>query len=317
MFLLSACRRELYLYACLLLLLQPLNASADQQQAESLVDIAHQKISTRLENYSRWFDNFFSDPRSDEEVAGTLLRLRGSTIITEGESIQFDGKLKALLNLPNLERRFHLILSSEDDNARDETLKDARINQELAENTTDTSLALQYTQQSSSKFSLTHRLGFNLENGFNPQLRSRVRYSLPIASQSLLTLTQAVFWENHDGFGEESRVDYDYSFNQNMLLRATGQGLFSEVSQGYEWLTMLQWLTSFSASQALSVGAYTVGETSPQNQITEYNMFLKYRQRFIKKWLFIELQPEIYWLREKDFKATTAFTLSLEVQFGK
>lgn len=318
MFFCPVSRRRLCFYLCLLCVVLPLSARADQEEPQqpSLVDLAHQEISSRLVATSRWFDRFFSDPRFEEEAAGTLLRLRGSTTITEGEGLSFDGQIKARVNLPNLERRFHLILSSEDDNIRNETLPEDRINRELAQSNNNASLALQYTQKRSSTFNLTHRLGLDLENGLNPQLRSRVRYTVPVAEQSLLTLTQAVFWEKVTGFGEESRIDYDIPLDGQMLLKTTGQGLFSESSQGYEWLTLMQWLTSFSAKQALSVGVFTAGETRPQNQVTEYNMFIKYRQKFIKRWLYFELKPEVYWLRENNFRTTSAFTLTLEAQFG-
>ncbi|WP_303720336.1 hypothetical protein [Malonomonas rubra] len=251
----------------------------------------------------------------DEEIAGTSLRLRGSLIAEDGEKLSFKGKVKAQLYLPNLTNRFHLILSSEDEDLRDEALKDSRINQELA-NGQDTSLALQYTQERNTQFSLTHRIKIDLENEFNPHLGSRVRYSIPIAQESLLTLTQAVFWENKEGFGEESRIDYDLPLNKSMLIRTTGRGFFSESSNGYEWLTMGQWLQSFSHKKALAIGSYVVGETRPQNHVTEYDSFIKYRQRIIKKWLFIELKPEVQWRREKDFDPTGIFTLTFEVQFN-
>ncbi len=303
------------------MLLCAFSAYADHENSTpetdpDFVDRTHRTISDSLSAPSRWFDSFFSDPRSDEEFAGTLLRLRGSATINEGDGVDYDGKVKARLRLPNLKRRLHLILSSEEDDIRDANLKDRRINKELADNNDETTLALQYTQERSTSFSLTHRIGLDLEDGLNPDIRSRVRYSLPIADQSLLTLAQAVFWENEEGFGEETRIDYDIPFRKNMLLRTTGRGLFSESSNGYEWLTLVEHLTSFSHKKAISVGAFTAGETRPQNHVTEYNTFVKYRQAFIKKWLFFELNPEVSWLREKDFKAATAFTLTLEIQFG-
>lgn len=280
----------------------------------TLVDKTHQGISESLAAPSRWFDNFFSDPRTDEEPAGTFLRLRGSMISEEGEKLSFKGKAKARLRLPNLKRRFHLILSSEDEDLRDETLKDARSNRELAERE-ETSLALLYTQKRSSTFSLTHQVGLDLEDGLNPRVRSRVRYSIPIARESILTLAQAAYWEDDEGFGEESRIDYDFPLSNKKLLRATGRGLFSESSNGYEWLSMLQWLQSFSHKKALAVGSFVAGETRPQNHVTEYDAFIKYRQKIIKKWLFVELKPEAKWSRENDFKVAGIFTLTFEVQF--
>jgi len=283
----------------------------------TLIDQTHQEISDRLTSTSRWFDDFFSDPRSDEEIADTLIRLRGSTSLIDGEGLQSDGQFKILLNLPNLERRFHLILSSEEDDIHDQPLNDTQTAPENHGTNSNTSLALQYTQERSSSFSLIHRLTATLENSFNPQLRSRVRYSLPIGDQSLLNLTQAVFWEKLDGFGEESRVDLDVPNGDHRLFRATAIGVIAETSQGLEWLTMLQWLRTLNHRQAYSIGAFMVGETRPRNLLTGYNLFFKYRQNFIKKWIFFEVIPEVYWPRERDFKTTGALKLILEIQFGK
>ena len=304
----------------LLLFLCPFHLHAEKDLPNilepTLIDRTHQTISDRLTSTSRWFDDFFSDPRSDEETAGTLLRLRGTASLTEGEDVHFDGQFKAIVNLPNLERRFHLILSSEEDSLHDQILGDLRNDQELGKTGNDSSLALQFTQERTSSLSLIHRVELNLENGFNPQLRSRLRYSIPIARESLLNLTQAVFWENRDGFGEESRIDFNIPLTEKRLVRATTKGLLSETSQGLEWLAMLQYLGTLDHQQALSVGASMIGETRPENVLTKYNLFIKYRQRFLKEWLYFEVLPEVFWPRERDFTSTTALSLTLEIQFG-
>ncbi len=287
-----------------------------QEESEpTFVDQTHQEISESLVGLTRWFDKFFQDPRFDEEPVGTFLRLRGSIIAEEGEKLSFKGRAKARLQLPGLKRRFHLILSSEDEDLRDEALKDARVDRELAE-FDEKNLALQYTQKRSTRFSLTHRVGLDFDDGPTPRIRSRIRYAIPIADESLLTLTQAIFWKRSEGFGEESRIDYDFPLSDKKLVRATGRGLFAEESNGYEWLGMLQWLQSFSHKRALAIGSYVAGETRPQNLVTEYDAFIKYRQRIIKKWLFVELKPEVKWARENDFKSAGIFTLTLEAQFG-
>jgi hypothetical protein len=310
----SRLRPVIALLSLILMVCSASPAIADQNPEATLVDRTHQGISESLAAPARWFDNFFRDPRLDEEPAGTLLRLRGSVIAEDGEKLSFKGKVKARLKLPNLKRRFHLILSSEDEDLRDETLKDARVTRESA-GQEETSLALQYTQNRTAKFSLAHRFKVDLEDELNPQLRSRMRYTIPIVEQSLLTLAQAVFWENEEGFGEESRIDYDLPLSDSTLVRVTGKGLFSETSNGYEWLTLAQWLQSFSHKKALAVGSYVAGETRPQNHVTEYDLFVKYRQQIVKKWLFIELKPELKWPRVKNFDTTGIFTLTLEIQF--
>ncbi len=284
--------------------------------APTFVDKTHQDISESLAIPSQWFDDFFQDPRLDEEPARTFLRLRGSIITEEGEKLSYDGKLKARLELPRLKRRFHLILSSEEDDLRDETLRDAWINQGLSDDN-ETTLALQYTQERSTQFSLTHKIRLNFDDGPNPHIISRVRYTIPVANESFLTLTQSIFWENSEGFGEESRIDYDIPISETKLVRATGNGLFSESSNGYEWQSLLQWLQSFSHKKAMAVGGYVVGETRPKCYVTEYDVYFKYRQRINKEWLFIEFKPEVKWTRENNFESVGIFTITLEAQFGE
>jgi len=299
----------------------PAMAEQETTPQVSFLDLGHKKISSSLAAPSRWFDRFFYNPRLDdnprlsEESAGTSLRLRGSIIAEEGEDLRSAGKVKARLRLPSLERRFHLILSSEDETLPDESLEDSPIYQEPDRND-ETSLALQYTQERSTEFNLTHRARLHInKNELNPQLLSRLRYSIPVAEESILTLAQSLFWVNEDGFGEETRLDYDHPPSSRTLLRTTVEGIFSEASNGYEWLTMVQWLQSFSNKRALAVGAYVTGETRPQNLVIDYGTFLKYRQRIAKKWIFFEVKPELNWHREDNFHPVGILTLSLEVLF--
>jgi len=308
----------------LYLILFPDNLIAAQEDKEqkqtnkSIIDKTHHGISVRLIAASQWFDNFFNDPRVDEEPAGTLLRLRGSATRTEGEGMSYKGRVKARLELPNLKNRYHLIFSSEDDDLKIPTKESTeavnRVNNRQEE---QTSLALQYTKRILDNFVFSHRLSIRIDKGLNPRLRTRARYIQPVTEKSLMSLTQSLFWEYEDGFGQENRIDFDYFIENNFLMRSTATGLYSEVSSGYEWLGMQQALFSFSDKRAITFGAYVRGETQPDNYLTEYVLFTEYRQNILKKWLFYEILPEIKWPREEKFSSVFAITATLEIRFGR
>ena len=137
-----------------------------------------------------------------------------------------------------------------------------------------------------------------------------------MSKRSKFNLTQAVFWEKSEGFGQQNRLDFDYILTGDMLFRTSGSGLFSESSSGYEWLALQHLQASVGRKKAITVGAYLSGETRPHNHVTKYGIFTEYRQSFKKEWLFFELLPEISWPREHGFKSVAAFTLTLEVRFG-
>jgi hypothetical protein len=301
--------------------ISPLSAVAaepkDNTAAPTQADIAHDNISASLNSASQWFDNFFSDPRIDAEPAGTLLRLRGSATLTENEGTSYKGKIKLNVVLPNLNNRYHLILSNEADDLKNGSSPATQTAEQLSTKEQATTLGVQYTKHTNRDLIYTNRLSIQYDDGFNPQLLTRLRYPMPVTEKSLLNFTQSFSWEDNDGFGQQNRIDYDYILRENMLLRTTGHGLFSEASHGYEWLAIQQLLTSFSENKAITVGTYLVGETRPQNHVTEYVCFTEYRQSFIKKWLFVELRPEINWQRENNFKMATAFTVTVEARFGE
>ena len=313
----------LCLVLCLFFSASPLHAEPrendgieQEQKAPTYVDKTHAGISERLHSASQWFDNFFNDPRIDAEPAGTRLRLRGSTTMEEGDGLSFSGKVKANVELPNLERRSQLIISNEDDDLRQDSDPESPSSDRLSLDEPSTAVGLQYTKRARKNFIYSNRLSVRLDDGLNPRLRTRGRYTLDVTESSLINLTQSFFWERVDGFGQENRIDYDYLLTKRNLLRTTFRGVFSETSNGYEWVASQQLLSSFSHKKALSTGAFVVGETRPDNFVTDYVIYTDYRPSFIKKWLFFELRPEVNWQREKDFKATLAFTFTLEVRFG-
>jgi len=287
----------------------------DQPEA-SLVDETHQNISVGLITASQWFDNFFDDPRVDEEPAGTLVRLRGAATRTEGEGMSYKGRVRARLELPNLKQRYHLIVSSEDDDLNLQTEGSSEAAERITAENEQTSVALQYTKRVLDSFVYSHRVSIRYDNGLNPRFRTRARYTQQLADKSMLNLTQVLFWEYRDGLGQENRIDLDHSLQDNMLTRTTAKGVFSEVSNGYEWLAMQQVLFAFSKKRAITMGAYIVGETSPKNYLTDYALFIDYRQKFLKEWLFYEILPAIHWPRENNFSSVSSITVTLEVRFG-
>lgn len=289
---------------------------ANEPTVPTRTDMTHMTITERLNLLTQSFDNFFNDPRIDEEPAGSRVRLRSSITTTEYAGVSVKGRVKANIELPNLKSRYHLILSNDDDNLSETEDANPQATARLSAEEQSTSLGLQYTKRPKQNLIYSTRFSLRLDDGINPGLKSRIRYTVPVSKRAKFNLTQAVFWEKSEGFGQENRLDLDYILSGNILFRTSGIGLFSESSSGYEWAARQQLQASVGRRKAITVGASLRGETRPHNYVTKYNIFTEYRQSFIKKWLFLELLPEISWPREHGFKSVAAFTLTLEVRFG-
>ena len=296
----------------------PISIESEGPIRPLLVDRMHTGVKTRLDKYAQYFDNFFVDDRADEEAGESQFRLIGSIEHRESNGFNFTPRIKARLNLPHLQRKVNLLIDTETDDISSLTDQNSGIESsgDLKE---DTSIALQLVQKSNQKFGLSHRLSFNSKKGrLNPKFGSRVRFTFQPYERNLLRFTQSVFWGTVDHFGQESRLDYEYLLHRrnpetNSLFRATIRGLYSEISDGYEWSLPVEVFNALPNQRAYSYGGAISGVTDSDSGITNSTVFFRYRQSFLRKWLFFDITPRLEWPKAEGRNTTALITFSLEV----
>jgi len=101
------------------------------------------------------------------------------------------------------------------------------------------------------------------------------------------------------------------------LLRWATTATASYKIKGVEWGSELSLIHELSPKSAVTVMAGVYGDTKVDDGINNYRLLTRYRRNFLKSWLFYELEPELFWLREGDgdFPTNLAFSLRLEVVF--
>lgn len=298
----------------------PTEDPQDTQLKRPLIDRMHSGLEHRLDRYAIYFDGFFADERADEESAETQLRLISSAYYRESDDFSFKQRIKARVNLPRLKQRVNLLIDTESDDTS--TLADqipgAQANELHKE---ETSVALQLVQESKTDLGISHRVGLSLNDGKpNPKVRSQVRFNLQLSPRDLLRFTQAGFWEEVEGWGQESRIDYERLLHRetpdrSSLLRLSLRGLTSETSDGYEWSMPLEVLTALPGRRAYAVGASISGVTDTDTGITNTTFFLRYRQSLWRKWFFLDLTPQLEWPKEDGRETRISTRLSLEILF--
>jgi hypothetical protein len=314
-------------FSCLLTILACGSVSAEvgdpiipagKMEQSPFLDRIHLGFKTRITSYANYFDNFFSNERADEEAAGSQIRLISSFDHVEGKGVNFSPRVKARFKLPALKRRFNLLLDTESEDSTLATQMSSSSSSKLRE---DTSIALQLVQASRADFGLSHKIGINLKSGkLNPWVRSQVRLDWQLSERDLFRVTQALFWEEVIGFGEETRFDYEHLLRQraldrSQLLRITLKGLQAERSDGYEWSLPVELLTALPRQRAYAFGGSIMGVTKSSTGITNSTIYVRYRQSFWREWLFIDLTPRLEWPKSKGGITTARVNLSFEVVF--
>lgn len=288
----------------------------EEGRPESWLDRSHSYLSRRLCEPAAWFDGFFGDPRSlEENPVGTFFRLRNAARWDQTEGTGFGLQVRANITLPQISERIRLLVSRDEDisgDLHDSTALDGRDER--------TRLGLRFiaTERARSRFDIDGTVRVGGSGILNPRVRGRYRYVQGLTRNTLARATQSVFWEREDGFGTTSRLDWEWLPDRDRLLRWTGEGTFSEASEGVDWRSSTIAFQQLDTRTALRAEVGAFGRTHPAFEVEEYFAALRFRRQFLRHWLFFELQPEHAWpldaetsQRRRDWR----FTFTLEIQF--
>jgi len=289
-------------------------------------DQSHDYLSQKFCEPAAWFDNFFSNDRSDDERrAGSFVRWRNEFVFSEDrQTPKLRTQLSANITLPRLTRRLHLLLMREDEDETSSTLTDntqpnpTNPNDSLSFQRQQLNLALRYDLHSEplSHFSISG--GVRGGTPLKTFARGRYRYTHPLSDKLWARFTETLYWKNLDGFGETSRIDLERQISDDTLLRWSNSATFSELSQGLDLNSELALLHQLSEKSALSVMLGAWAHTLPVAFDTAA-LSLRYRRNFYRRWLFYEFEPVVSWQANEEGRRefVPAATLRLEVQFER
>jgi hypothetical protein len=147
--------------------------------------------------------------------------------------------------------------------------------------------------------------------------RARLRWAIPAGELFLTRFATSVFWRTDTHFGTSLDASLERGIKRTALLRLSGQGQVTQESRGVEWSAEVAALRAFTRTVAGSVGAGMLGATGARANVDRYRVAARIRTDVYRRWLFVELEPEVYWpwnpLGPRD--AAGAVTFRVEVQF--
>lgn len=284
------------------------------------LDEYHTYMLGKIKGQTLWFDNFFGDPRvEDDDLPTSFVRLRTVARYTESEGMTFPIRLRANLELPRVNRRLRLVIFGgnreedrlmESDDAIDPSLKDG-------EEKEWTNLGLRYMIYKSMRDRF--HFGGGLSLGWPLDYYGRMRYErlLHISDNHLIRFTETGFWNSLRGFGETSRIDWEKSLGERLTGRFSLFGTYSEDISGMQWGAETSLFQQFSKGSALALDLGAYGLSEPSTQVWTYRIAGRYRRNFLRPWLFFEIEPEVLFPLSDTGKRETVGVLTtvLEIQF--
>ena len=284
-----------------------------------LVDTLHGGISRGFLTSATWLDSFFGDERYEAEINQSQFKVRfdafreGSTGM-DYRRPNFDLRLV----LPQLRHKTRLVISG-DQNEELETAasQPATPASQLAKGLEKSvTTALQFVPLETQRSNFSVRAGVKFHNGkLEMLLGPRYRYLVHYENWDV-RFTQEELWTTDIGWTVRSRFDVERPLPRDLFFRTSLEGIWTENVHGYPYTLSFLLRHPLDGNRALQYEWVNSFQTRPTDLLIEELLVFRYRQRFWRDWLFLEIAPQVRFPRDRGFEYTPGILFRLEMVFG-
>ena len=277
------------------------------------------RMSRILAPYDEPIGSTLDELAREGEIQGSLIRVSPSVEWEEGGVLEYDVRFDANINLPSFEHRLKLVVNNSDDD--DELLRgieDRATRRQRVENDEDELAGLRLRVVDKTRFKADVDAGLKFKPEVVPKLRARFRVSRDLGKWNV-NLSESVFWESDDGFGEKTQFEMRRRLDDQTVFRSITAATWTETTKGVALghTFLLSHQLSDKTVAILKVGM--TGRTEEDSGVKEYNLRLAMLRQTYRKWLVLELEPGLV-LREEnlieDFDAIPLVTFRMHILFG-
>jgi hypothetical protein len=292
-------------------------------EQQPLVDEARRVLEETFCGATLWFDGLFGGEQNVESARAVSGRVELSTLHTEFEGTDFKGRLRLRYDLPNLERRVNVFLGRDDrDELTQDRLEGFAIRSSVfgLEEEEQWLAGLGYAPPGRWASKLDFRVGGRLKSSPEVFAQTRYRHNSFVGTRNVWRFRETVFWENREGFGSTTSLDFDRVVRQDLLVRVGGVGTFSESTQGLDWRSALLLYHNLRQARAVAGELFVRGSTGAEVELRELGTRAVYRQPVGHPNLFGELIVGYTWPRtERDQprEGSAMIGLGIELLFGR
>lgn len=272
------------------------------------LDNGHRITCERLIDLSQNLDDFFADPRSDEDYNRTRWRIGGGIEINEDDTIDFTGKNSLKIDLPGTKDRWGVLiggfterLDSYDVKTGEEAKPISDAGEGADELTAGERISESYIRFY-SKRETPLKWDFDVGLKYSSDWRTFVRLRgkrQGTLGRSKYYFAQQFFWKNTDeGFGSKTQFELDQQLTPCSMIREFFEIQYHEDSDGMDVYTGLKLRTWTSDRMAMSMEWINFMTTNPWKY--KYSEFIvRFRRSIGRPWFEMELTPRLK-MKRKD-----------------
>lgn len=279
----------------------------------ALIDTTQQRASAIVINAATWLDNFFNDTRATSEMNRTWLRVGLSLGYSRNNTFEIKPDVSGRIDLPHLSKRLNLLISASNDQdfVTDQNPISAAPHH-LGLNNRDITTGLQYFIQEGKKYNISTLFGVSLHYVY-----TGIRYrSLKEYGPWQGRLIDRLQFYTDDGLENLVSYDLERSLSERWLFRGTVIADWYRKRSGLPHSLIFDFFQIVSQQKAIlyEVGSYFT--TKDSYKMTDLQFRLRYRQRFLRDWLVLEVAPQITFPADHDRRPNPGIILRLEADIG-
>lgn len=289
----------------------------------ALVDKMRRGIFLGVCATAHWFDGLFGTRRYDQDSDATFGRVGLYGLWDRQDGFDPKLRLRARLAMPATKNRLGLLFGHVNER---EIVEDTQPGAGASlpssfEDVEDDAwlLGLGYSKQSGLTNGFDFGAGIQIGTPVDPYVKSSYRRNVIFSDATALRARQTVFWRDSRGYGETTEIDLDQLLTPHLLLRWDNSGTLAQDVRRLEWTSALIAFHSLGNRRAIAYTGFASGVMNSDVPLTNYGVELRYRQQFLREWLFIEGDASLTWPRdsvEVEREINPGIGLGFEMYFG-
>jgi hypothetical protein len=278
-----------------------------------LLDSTQEKTSAMILDAANWMDEFFDDDRLTSEENRTRIRLGFSVGYSKNDSLEFKPSISGRIDLPHLSKRLNLLISaSSQDEFYTEQNPLSRSPRHQEPDNREITAALQYFLQEGKKYNISTTFGASFAYLYTG---IRYRQSQDFGSWQGRFVDRLQYFTD-DGLENTISYDLEHYFSDIWLFRTAVTCDWFKNRDGFPHSLLFRVYQIINKENALLYEVGNYFDTDPSYKMTDLQLRLRYRQRFLRDWLILEMAPQITFPEDHDRQANPGFIVKFEADFG-
>lgn len=287
----------------------------------------HKSISTRVDVMGRAIDRYLAGDRAMAEDNETYMKVQLSQRWIEQGEWESDNDLKFRLDLPATKRRYRVVLNYrpdfEGESLEQRTLPSSQV-QSTSEDKSLFAGAVRTMKDEAERWEGRMQAGIKVRWPLDPFVRLNSRREFALGSEWSLTSRNEASWFAEDGFSANQSLAFDRALSTNLLFRSTSSVQWREEEDTLEMGQVLDLFHQLDDRRLLDYQVGVLGNSYSNPQVNIYYISLIYRQDLYRRWLYLNVVPQLAYLREdepwnqsNDYDDELSLLVGIEVFFNQ